>query len=82
MNKFFSKLKNYKMLLLCIAACAAPFIVIALLSNQLSLSWLGLLLCVGSHLLMFKMMPNRSCHSPELKATKKQSESANHTLEV
>jgi len=51
------------MMLLCIAACAAPFVVFALLNNNLSVSWVGLLLCVIAHLVMFKMMPTHNCHS-------------------
>ena len=51
------------MLVLCIAACAVPFVAIMIFRGQASLSWLGLLACVGMHLVMMKMMPgHKSCH--------------------
>ena len=70
------------MMLLCIAACATPFLIFALLNNQTSLSWLGLLLCVGVHLVMFKMMPGHNCHSSEEKTTKQASERTENKLEA
>lgn len=77
MNNFLSKLKSHKMMLLCIAACAAPFVFLLVANKQGSLSWVGLLLCVGVHLLMFKMMPNHSCHSAEQKDTQVPEKAAN-----
>ena len=65
------------MMLLCIAACVAPFVVFALLNKQTSVTWVGLLLCVVAHLVMFKMMPNHSCHSSEEKPTKQQASEPN-----
>lgn len=70
MNQLVEKLKTHKMMLLCTVACAAPFAILLLMGYQLSLSWIGLALCVGIHLVMFKMMPKHNCHSSKVKATK------------
>jgi hypothetical protein len=86
MAQLLVKLKKHKMMLLCTVACAAPFAILLLLGYQLSLSWIGLVLCVGIHLLMFKMMPNHNCHSSQVEATKEEikvgSDDKSKTLEA
>lgn len=62
MSNLFSRFSGKAMMVLCIAACAIPFMVILALGGQANLSWLGLLACVGMHVLMFKLMPGHSCH--------------------
>ena len=47
---------------LCIVACAIPIMLLLIFSGNANLSWLGLLACVGMHLVMMKMMPGHSCH--------------------
>lgn len=68
MKAILSKFSSKAIMLACIAACALPFIAIMLIGGQASLSWLGLLACVGMHLVMMKMMPgHKSCHGNENK---------------
>lgn len=50
------------MMVMCIAACAIPIILLLIFSGNASISWLALLACVGMHLVMMKMMPGHSCH--------------------
>ena len=53
-------------MILCIAACAIPFAAFMIISGQTGLSWLGLLACVGMHLVMMNMMHgDKSCHGAE-----------------
>lgn len=53
-------------------ACVTPFAVLLLIGYELSLSWIGLELCVGIHLFMFKMMPNKNCHSSKVESIKEE----------
>ena len=63
MKNFISNISSKTIMLLCIAACALPFIIIMIIGGQANLSWLALLVCVGMHLVMMKMMPgHKSCH--------------------
>lgn len=50
------------MMILCIAACAIPIMLLLIFSGNANISWLALLACVGMHLVMMKMMPGHSCH--------------------
>ena len=51
------------MMAACIAACVIPFLVLMVMGGTDKLYWLGLLACIGMHLLMMKMMPgHQSCH--------------------
>lgn len=66
MKQFFSKLNHKSVMMLCIAACVLPFAIFAFSSSQIRLSWIGLLLCLGVHLVMMKML-GHSCHSHDEK---------------
>lgn len=72
MAQLLEKLKKHKMMLLCAVACVTPFAILFLIGYELSLSWIGLGLCVGIHLFMFKMMPNQNCHSSKVESTKEE----------
>jgi hypothetical protein len=63
MKNFISNISGKTVMLLCIAACALPFIIIMEIGGQANLTWLALLACVDMHLVMMKMMPgHKSCH--------------------
>ncbi len=69
MNKLVQFFSGKMMMAICIAACALPFVFIMIVGGKANLSWLGLIACVGIHLVMMKMMPgHKSCHESEKKA--------------
>jgi hypothetical protein len=70
MKSLLGKISGKSMMVLCIAACALPFVLILAFGGQASLSWIGLLACVGMHIVMMKMMPgHKSCHGHDEKAS-------------
>jgi hypothetical protein len=75
MKNILSKISGKSIMWFCIAACALPFVFIMIIGGQAGLSWLGLLACVGMHLVMMKMMPgHKSCHGEEASSNSRKPE--------
>ena len=65
MRSLLDRLKHKSMMILCVAAFAIPLVTILLVGWSSTTSWLLLLPCMATHLLMMKMMGNKACHGHE-----------------
>lgn len=64
MKPLLGRLKGKAFMAVCIAACVLPLVAIIALGRTTATSWLLILPCLAMHLIMMKMMPGHSCHTP------------------